>query len=394
MRVFQINTVYNTGSTGRIAAQLKHAIESQGGECMVAFGRGAEEKEENTYKITPKWNVYIHALLTRITDRTAFYSTGYTHKLCQEIACFQPDVIQLHNLHGYYLNIGVLFEFLRKYHKPVVWTLHDCWAFTGHCAYFDYIQCDKWEYGCSNCPNRKEYPKSWKDHSNKNYLKKKELFTSLENMTIVVPSEWLKDRVERSFLRQFPIKVVYNGIDLSCFQRDIASNVIRERLEIGKKIVILGVASVWSIRKGLKLFEELADRLPDKYQIVLIGLSKKQIKETNKKIFGIERINRKEELAQFYAMSDIFINASTEETFGLTTVEAIACGTYTIVLEDTACAEIASLCGGRIVKRDSIAIENAIYEYDASQKVELIHPELFSEETYVCKMMQLYKGKL
>ncbi|MCH5342428.1 MAG: glycosyltransferase [Acetatifactor sp.] len=393
MRIFQINICGNL-STGKLAVEIAKNLKQNGDESLIAFARNEIADGVDYYRIGSRLNVLWHAAMSRLTDRAGFYSKRSTRKLIHEIEKYRPDIIQLHNLHGYYLNIEILFHFLREYGRPVVWTLHDCWAFTGHCCYFDYTQCNKWETGCSDCPAIDRYPKAFVDGSSRNYTQKEALFTSIENMTLVTPSHWLKGRVERSFLKKYPVEMIYNGIDLAYFRPGIDAELVRQEYHLEEKTIILGVASAWDARKGLLYFQALADRLPDKYQILMVGLKPKQIERLDRRILGLGLIRDVKTLARLYAAADIFLNASVEETFGLTTIEALACGTYTIVLRDTACAEIAKLSGGKVAERNLQAIEDAIYEYDPQKKVKPIDPKLFSGEIYAQNMIRLYKEKL
>lgn len=389
MKVFQINTCGNL-STGGLAVEIARGLIRRGDDSIVAYARNEIAQDVPYYKIGNQFDVLFHAVMTRLTDRTGFFSKDATCKLIDEIKGYNPDIIQLHNLHGYYLNIQMLFDFLKEYQKPIVWTLHDCWAFTGHCAYFDYVQCEKWKEECYKCPNRLQYPKSFIDNASENYEKKKNLFTSVTNLTLVVPSVWLRERVEKSFLQSFPVKVVYNGIDLEQFNYKVKKMQFRQKNHIDDKIIILGVASVWSERKGLETFVQLSKRLPEPYRIVLVGLSAKQKKKLPPNIIGIERVESKKELAEIYADADIFLNPSKEETFGLTTIEALACGTYSIVLRDTACAEIAELNGGKVVDGTIESIERAIYSANKVKNKPQIDERLFSKEVYVEKMLDIY----
>lgn len=389
MKVFQINTCGNL-STGGLAVEIARGLIRRGDDSIVAYARNEIAQDVPCYKIGNQFDVLFHAVMTRLTDRTGFFSKNATCKLIDEIKGYNPDIIQLHNLHGYYLNIQMLFDFLKEYQKPVVWTLHDCWAFTGHCAYFDYVQCEKWKEECYKCPNRLQYPKSFIDNASENYEKKKNLFTSVTNLTLVVPSVWLMERVEKSFLQSFPVKVVYNGIDLEQFNYEVKKMQFRQKNHIDDKIIILGVASVWSERKGLETFVQLSKRLPEPYRIVLVGLNAKQKKKLPPNIIGIERVESKKELAEIYADADIFLNPSKEETFGLTTIEALACGTYSIVLRDTACAEIAELNGGKVVDGTIESIERAIYSANKVIDKPQIDERLFSKEVYVEKMLDIY----
>jgi glycosyltransferase involved in cell wall biosynthesis len=353
VKVLQINSVCGIGSTGRIAADLYKVLEEQGHECFIAYGRGIAPEGIKTIKTGSDFSVNIHGVLSRITDKHGFYSTAATKKFIEQVKEYDPDVIHLHNIHGYYINIELLFHYLRETNKPVVWTLHDCWAFTGHCAHLDYVGCDKWKNGCNKCPQKGSYPSSLLfDNSKFNYLKKKKLFTSINNMSIVTPSKWLAGLVELSYLGKYPVKVINNGIDLDVF-KPTPSN-FREKYNLEDKFVILGVASGWVIRKGLANFIELSKTLDDKYKIVLVGLSAKQVNEIPQNIIGIIRTNNVKELAEIYTAADVFVNPSVEETMGLVTVEALACGTPTIVYNATAVPEMVDETCGLVVEKGNV----------------------------------------
>ncbi len=352
MRVFQINTVYGIGSTGRIVEQLKHMIEMQGDECMAAYGRG-ETNENNTFKVGTKIDLYVHAFMTRLTDKAGFYSKKQTKKMVQKIIEFNPDVIHLHNLHGYYLNLEFLFEFLKEYDKPVLWTLHDCWAYTGHCAHYTATGCYRWKHKCEHCSQLRTYPTSiLVDNSLNNYLKKKELFCSINDMHIITPSNWLKEEVRQSFLNKYDVNCIYNGIDLEVFKPTYSQ--FREEYNIKNEKIILGVASVWTKQKRLQDFVSLAEVLPKEYKIVLVGVSKKQAKTMPDGVLCIEKTESTKKLAEIYTTADIYFNASLEETMGLTTVEAMACGTPVIVVNSTASPELVGEGCGYIVKSTDI----------------------------------------
>jgi putative colanic acid biosynthesis glycosyltransferase len=341
MKVLQINSVCGLGSTGRIVTDIDTTLRENKIESYIAYGRETSINNDHILRIGSKLDYYIHGGLTRLFDTHALLGSSMASKrFIEQIKKIDPDVIHLHNVHGYYLNIKILFDYLKTSGKPVVWTLHDCWSFTGHCAYFSYAQCDKWIEGCYRCPKRNSYPASaFIDNSKRNYLIKKELFTSLENMTIVTPSQWLADLVAQSFLAKFPVRVINNGIDTGVFKPD-ASESVRERFELGDRFIILGVASIWGQRKGLNHFMELSKMIDDDCLIVLVGLNEKQIDELPSNIIGIKRTANINELAQIYSAADVFVNPSVEETFGLVTAEALACGTPAIVFDSTPGVEI------------------------------------------------------
>ena len=356
MKVLQINSVYGLGSTGRIATDIASRLRENNIESYIAYGRETTIDNDHTLRIGSKLDYYIHGGLTRLFDTHALLgSRRATNRFVNQIKQIDPDVIQLHNLHGYYINIKILFDYLKKTEKPVVWTLHDCWNFTGHCAYFSYAKCDKWIEGCHKCPQKTSYPtSSFLDNSKSNYQIKKELFTRLENMTIVTPSRWLANLVEKSFLSKYPVKVIPNGIDTDVF-KPVSGEPVRDKFKLGNKCVILGVASIWSERKGLSYFIELSKIIDDGCVVVLVGLNEKQIAGLPPNIIGIKRTSNINELAQIYSAADVFVNSSKEETFGLVTAEALACGTPAIVFDSTPGVEIVMDGCGYVVETGDIS---------------------------------------
>lgn len=395
MKVLQINSVCGITSTGRIMADICREAQRQGCTCRIAYGELIYPNRSEglvSYEIGNRLSCISHALCSRITDGQGLFSKIPTQKFIREIEKFQPDIIHLHNLHGYYLNYRILFQYLKEKNIKVVWTLHDCWAFTGHCVHFDYMGCKKWLDGCYDCPQKRKYPSSlFLDNSRRNYRLKKDAFQGIENMTIVVPSNWMKARVEKSFLGEYPIEVIYNGVDLKQFF-PMGSD-FKAQWKIEGKYVVLGVANVWNERKGLTVFLKLAERLPADIVIVLVGVSSKQRQELPDNVIGIEHTNSKRELAEIYSAADLFVNPSVEETFGLTTIEAMACGTEAIVYKDTACEEIIRLCGGTAVDRKEECIERVILKKrenpsDIDTRESVLQ---FSNEVFCRKVVELYK---
>ena len=370
-KLVQINVVCN-GSTGRLMTQIQQEAINRGWEAYSFFGRG-EPANDNCYKIGNKLDTFIHVLITRLFNKHGHASKRITKKLVKQIEQINPDVIQLHNLHGYYIHLETLFKYLKRCNKKIVWTLHDCWAFTGHCSHFTYPKCDKWETGCSNCIRKKDYPKSFIIDSSKNeYILKRKMFTNINNMTIVTPSQWLANLVKKSFLKSYEIKVINNGIDINIFK---PTNAIDIRLKYNipaKKKIILGVAAVWDDAKGLTDFYHLARSIEEDYIIVLVGLNSKQIKQLPENIIGIERTENIEELACFYTMAEVLFNPSKEETFSLVTVESIACGTPVIAYNNSAINEIIEYTkSGIIIDVDKNIEDNIliIKDYLSSKKV-------------------------
>lgn len=358
-RILFINSVCN-GSTGTICKNLYKAAQEAGHTCCFAYGRGDAPDGFNTIKIGNQLDTYLHVLKTRLFDASGFGSKKATKSFIKQIEEFKPDVIHLHNIHGYYLNIEILFNYLKQHPEiKKIWTLHDCWSFTGHCAYYTYAKCEKWQTGCNgNCPNKKEYPQTIFSNIKSNFNKKREIFSDVENMILVTPSKWLKKEVEKSYLKDYPIEIINNGVDTNVF-KSIPSN-IKQQYGIEDKKVILGVASVWDKRKGLDTFIELSKELDNQYQIVLIGLNKKQIEQLPTSIIGISRTENVQELVKWYSAADIYFNPTLEDNYPTTNLESIACGTPVITFNTGGSPESAYADEDKIVTNDRNSIIKAI----------------------------------
>lgn len=347
MKYLIINSVAGTGSTGKIAAGICRDLKKAGNEVVLAYGRGKAVNCEDieTVRIGNKFDVYWHVAMTRLFDKHGLCSKHATRRFLKWVDSYKPDVIWLHNIHGYYLNYKELFSYIKCYNIKVKWTLHDCWALTGHCSHFTFVKCEQWQFHCSYCPQMRTYPSCFlKVKANSNFDRKKVAFTNVKDLELIVPSKWLKNLVSKSFLKDYPCTVVYNEINRTIFKP--TPSTFRQDFHLENKKIVLGVASVWTKRKGLEDFYKLSSMLDDSYVIVLIGLSKKQIKALPKNIVGITKTNNQSELAGLYSTANIFVNPSREETFGLTSVEAVSCGTPSVVYEETACEEIAKSFGG------------------------------------------------
>jgi len=353
MKVLQINSVCGIGSTGRIVTDIHQVLKSQGHESYIAYGRGEAINCENTLRIGNSFDNYAHVLTTRLFDKHGFGSKRATRKFIREIEKLKPDVIHLHNIHGYYLNIKIFFDHLRKIEKPVVWTLHDCWSFTGHCTYFDYVCCEKWKNECYSCPEKKTYPTSFVlDNSKQNYKKKKEIFGGINNLTIVTPSKWLANLIKESYLKEYPITVINNGIDLNIF-RKIDSN-FKDIYNIQNKFMILGVASVWNERKGLEYFLKSVDLLEKDEIIILVGLNEKQKKKLPCNTIGIVKTSNLEDLAKIYTAADVFVNPTLDDNFPTVNLESLACGTPIVSFATGGSVESVTANNGIIVKKKSV----------------------------------------
>ncbi len=364
MKVLLINSVCGIRSTGRIVTGLAEQFRAQEHECRIAYGReeAAQEYRDISYPIGAKRNIYVNAAKARAMDNEGFNAKKETAQFLKWAEDYNPDLLWLHNLHGYYIHAGMLFDWIKsRPNMQVRWTLHDCWAFTGHCTHFSYVKCDQWKAGCQACVQKKEYPASlWRDACAKNYARKKQAFCGVKDMTLITPSQWLADLVKQSFLKDYPVQVIHNTIDTHAFQPTPSD--FRKRYGLENKKLLLGVATSWSDRKGLQDFVKLSQMLGGEYQIVLMGLTQKQIKKMPKNILCLPRTNSKEELAQIYTAADLFLNLSREETFGLTTVEALSCGTPAVVYKGTACEEIAREYGAVAVDISLDAVAEAVEE--------------------------------
>ena len=335
MRILEINSVCGIRSTGRIASEIAEKYINEGDQCIVASGRETVPEKCAGYsvRIGGSFDVYSHFALSAVFDSHGFGSKRATKKFLKWADEYDPDMLWLHNIHGYYINIEMLFDWIKK--RPdmkVRWTLHDCWAFTGHCTYFSYAGCDKWKTGCGNCPQKKEYPVSFiEDRSSRNFERKKKAFTGVKNMTLITPSKWLAALVKESFLKEYPVEVINNEIDKTVFKPTESD--FKERFGIENKKMILGVASIWSRRKGLDDFIKLAGMLDDKYKIVIVGLTEKQMEKMPVGILCITRTNSAKELAGLYTAADVFVNPTYEDNYPTVNLEAKSCGTPVITYD-------------------------------------------------------------
>ena len=391
MKVLQINTFGNL-STGKIAVDIYRTLRAHGSEGAVAFARNEVPGDVPSFKIGNPLSVYTDGVLTRLTDKAGHYSKGATEKLIKQIKEYDPDIIHLHNLHGYYINVPMLFDYLKEADKPVVWTLHDCWAYTGHCCYYSMAGCDKWKLtGCTKCPQKKAYPASiFKDNSSKNFSEKNQMFHSVKNLHLVCVSKWLDNELRASFLKDIPSRVIYNGIDTSVFKP--SSGNFRIKYDVGDKRIVLGVASTWDTRKGLADFIGLSKILDERYKIVLVGLNDKQKASLPDNMIGIGRTDGPKELAEIYSASNVLFNASVEETFGLPNVESLACGTPVVAYNCTGIPETMTENDGYIVEpHDLKTVALKIGEIcDAGKRIEVSSFRFPKDKTYEA-YMKLYE---
>lgn len=342
MKVLFINSVCGIGSTGRICTDLAQKLEAEGNEVKIAYGRSGtvpEKFQKYAVRIGTDFDCKMHALKTRIFDEHGFGSKSATRKFLQWAEEYKPEILWLHNIHGYYINVEMLFAWIKQHPEMEVrWTLHDCWAFTGHCSYFTMVKCEQWKEHCSYCCQLRRYPACYiKSSVSENFERKRKAFTGVKKMTLITPSKWLADLVKQSYLKEYPVEVHYNKIDKTIFKPTPSD--FRQRYGLEKNFIILGVASIWEPRKGLKDFLKLAQMLDDNYAIVLVGLSKKQMVDLPKNIIGITRTNSPQELAAIYTAADVFFNPTYEDNYPTVNLEAEACGTRVVTYDTGGCRE-------------------------------------------------------
>ena len=349
MRVVQINSVYDQGSTGKIVRNLHDYNVKNDVESYVFYGRGKRAFQPNIIKISNNVDIAYHGLQTRFFDRHGLASKGVTRELIQSLIELSPDIIHLHNIHGYYLNYPILFNYLKTAFKgQVIWTLHDCWAFTGHCAHYTHAQCYKWQSECFNCPQLNRYPMSIAlDRSKDNFHDKKDSFTNLKNLTLVTPSQWLSNELSESFLKEYVPKVINNGINKAIFKEK--KSTFRNRFNLKDSFIILGVANIWDERKGLQFFFDLNDHLDENEMIVIVGKLGKSIPKEKSNIIHIPRTQNQQELADIYNAADVFLNTSLEDNYPTTFLEAQSCGTPVVTFNTGGCAESLDLDTSKVL---------------------------------------------
>ncbi len=349
-KLLQINTVVNLGSTGRIAEQIGALAIEKKWDSYIAFGRNPVESKSKLIKIGSFYDVIHHIAKTRLFDLHGLESKTSTKKLIEDIKLIKPDIVHIHNLHGYYINYKILFDYLKASNAHVVWTMHDCWPFTGHCAYYDFVGCNKWQKECFNCEQKKKYPSSLiVDRSKKNYYDKLASFTKINNLTLVPVSNWLNCEVKKSFLKNVISKVIHNGVDTNIFKPTDSNKVL-----VNEKPFILGVAGDWVERKGLLDFIKLSEILPNKYTIILIGLTASQIKKLPKNIIGLEKTQNLNELVSYYSKALVFFNPTYEDNFPTTNIESLSCGTPIITYNTGGSPEAIDNKTGFIVEKGAL----------------------------------------
>lgn len=351
MKILQINSVYGIRSTGRIAYDIAQLQKENGMEPYIVSGEGKSDSP-NIHIMSGKLYLKANILKTRLFGKHGFYSRFATWRMLRFADKVKPDIIHLHNIHGHYFNVKMIFEYIQKHNIPVVWTLHDCWAFTGHCSHFDYAGCDKWKTGCGNCKRRRSYPDSWFfDRSKGNFALKKKIFTATERMHIVTPSHWLSSLARESFLGKYPVTTIHNGIDTDTFSPRESD--FRKKYGLENKFIILGIVSNLNSTKGGQYFLPLANMLKEDEHIVLVSLER-DFDKLPKNITAISKTDSKEELAQIYSACDVFVNPTLQDTFSMINIEALSCGLPVVTFKSGGCAEPLSEESGIIVPKGDV----------------------------------------
>lgn len=390
--LLQINVTANWGSTGKIAEGIGEVVMNHGWESYIAYGRYMNPSKSKLIKVGSQMDVYAHFVRSYFFDQEGLGSIQATRRFINHVSEIKPDIVHLHNIHDHWLNYPILFDYLSKIEVPVVWTMHDCWGFTGSCAYFDAYGCTKWKVQCEKCPERQ----GRLDCSKRNFERKKRLFEKIAHKTVLIPvSNWLSDFTKKSFLQIADIQVIHNGINIDIFKPSSYSS--KEESNI-----LLGVALPWSPRKGLNDMLKLrADERLKEYKIVLIGLSKKQIRELPEGMIGIEKTTDANELAKYYSQASVFINPTYSDNFPTTNIEALACGTPVITYKTGGSPEAISVDTGFVAKQGDIegvisaikTIERngkAFYSENCRKRAE----ECFNKDKQFMKYIELYNKLL
>lgn len=349
MKIVQLNVTYGSGSTGKIALSISELLDNENIENYVVYSSGSCDKSNGIKYATPN-SIKIQTVIARVLGNYGFEAKRTTKKLVAHLEKIKPDILHIHNIHSHDCNLEILFKYIKANNIKTYWTFHDCWAFTGYCPHFDMIGCDKWKTECKDCPQKGYY--SWFfDRSNQNFNKKKKLFEGLD-LTIITPSKWLAGLVSHSILKDYPVKVINNGIDLSIFKPTESD--FREKYNLENKFIILGVAFGWGIRKGLDVFIELSKKLDDNFKIVLVGTDAEVDSKLPDNIISIHRTNNQQELAEIYTAADLFVNTTREENYPTVNMESLACGTPVITFNTGGSSEMLDETCGMVVPKDDV----------------------------------------
>ena len=378
-KLLQINPVIRTNtSTGRIMQEIGELAMANGWESYIAYSGGRDGIKPCKSKLIPvgsKLSVAFHGLWTRLTDRHGLASWSATRRFIKEIKALKPDIIHIHNIHGYFLNYKMLFEYLKEADIPVIWTVHDCWLYTGHCYYYSSVRCDRWKSGCGSCPQRSAFPTSWfVDRSKCNFKDKSIAFNSIKDKLTIVPvSDWIRGEMAQSFLKDCRFQVIHNGIDLEVFAPQPDDRVVRERYGLGDKKIILGLASIWCREKGWDDFMEMSKMLSEDEVIVMVGVTEDQQKRLPENIVGIRRTDNVHQLAELYSAATAFVNPTWQDNYPTVNLEAIACGTPVVTYRTGGSIEAVTEETGYIVEQGDVeGLLDAVREIERKGNLEYV----------------------
>lgn len=404
-KLLQINPVIRTNtSTGRIMQEIGELALANGWESYIAYSGGRDGIRPCKSHLMPvgsKISVALHGLWTRLTDRHGLASNLATKRFIKEIEKLQPDVIHIHNIHGYFLNYKILFDYLKRTDIPVIWTIHDCWIYTGHCYYYSSIQCDRWKRGCGKCPQQRQFPTSWfVDCSRQNFKDKSIAFNSIKDKLTIVPvSKWIRGEMAQSFMKDCHYQVIHNGIDLDIFDVQPDDKAVREKYGLGDKKIILGLASIWSKEKGWDDFVRMSEMLNEDELIVMVGVSEEQQKRLPKNIVAIRRTENVRQLAELYSAATAFVNPTWQDNYPTVNLEAIACGTPVVTYRTGGSIEVITEDTGRIVEQgDVTGLLKAVREIAEKGKVQYTAKcrayalENFRKEDRYADYLKLYES--
>ena len=404
-KLLQINPVIRTNtSTGRIMQEIGELAMANGWESYIAYSGGRDGIRPCKSHLMPvgsKISVALHGLWTRFTDKHGLASNLATKRFIKEIEKLQPDVIHIHNIHGYFLNYKILFDYLKRADIPVIWTIHDCWIYTGHCYYYSSIQCDRWKLGCGKCPQQRQFPTSWfVDRSRQNFKDKSVAFNSIKDKLTIVPvSKWIRGEMAQSFMKDCRYQVIHNGIDLKVFDVQHDDKVVREKYGLSDKKIILGLASIWSKEKGWDDFVRMSEMLNEDEVIVMVGVSEEQQKRLPKNIVAIRRTENVRQLAELYSAATAFVNPTWQDNYPTVNLEAIACGTPVVTYRTGGSIEVITEDTGRIVEQGDVAgLLKAVREIAEKGKVQYTAKcrayalENFRKEDRYADYLKLYES--
>ena len=382
MKVLQINAVYHIHSTGRLVYELHHYYIKEGIDSLVAYSSSDGIGDTGLYQIGTVYDKKLHAALSRIIGLQGYFSVFSTKRLLRFIEKSKPDVVHLHNLHSNYIHLPMLLKYLAKYDIPTVITLHDCWFYTGKCFHYTAHECDKWKTGCNHCSYWRLFNGYYFfDRSFKMWKDMKRYFLAIPSLGGIGVSEWITSEAKQTFLNQAKIcKRIYNWIDLETF-KPTQSEVLSE---FDNQFKILGVATEWADSKGLSDILYLAKKLPEDCIIILVGnIMEKDKQRLPHNVISVGRITPAENLAKYYAAADVFINFSKEESFGLVTAEALACGTPAIVYDSTANGElVGNLCGYKVTSLEGELLQKILLIREKGKNCYSPHCRKFAQTNF------------